>query len=153
MVGNLQCLLTVVGLRNPQIIHIHTQSLGIETVESMLRIDECRYATLLLSLCNSMDCKRCFTRRLRTIYLNDTPTRITAHAERGIQSDTSRRNNLHILNLLVSEFHYRAFSEIFFYLRHCRLQRFHLLVLRVQGVGLFCFLCHNTTPSLILSMK
>ena len=55
MIGNLQCLLSVVRLGDKQIINIDTQFGCIETVECMLCIDEGGDATCLLTLGDSMD--------------------------------------------------------------------------------------------------
>ena len=55
LVGYFQCLLPVVRLGNPQIVHIHAQLGGIKTVESVLRIDKRGYPAGFLRLGNGMD--------------------------------------------------------------------------------------------------
>ena len=55
LVSNLQCLLTIVGLRDPQVVHIHTQLGSIETVKGVLSVNERCYAALLLCLSNGMN--------------------------------------------------------------------------------------------------
>ena len=110
----------------------------------MLRINEGGDATSFLSLCDSMDSESRLTRRLRTIDLDDTPFGITSHAKSRIQSDTSCRNHLYILYLLVSHSHDAALAEILLNLRHGGLQGFHFLLLRVHSRALFhFFFCHS----------
>ena len=50
LLGNLQGLLTVVGLRNEEVVDIHAEFLGIKTVEGMLGIDDGSHAPLALCL-------------------------------------------------------------------------------------------------------
>ena len=54
LVGNVEGLLSVVGLRDKEIIDVHAQVSSIEAVEGMFRIDECSDAALLLSFSNGM---------------------------------------------------------------------------------------------------
>ena len=61
LVGNLKCLLTIVGLRDIEVVNIDTQLLCVEAVEGMLSIDECCNAASLLALCNGMDGQRGLT--------------------------------------------------------------------------------------------
>ena len=61
LVGNLESLLAVVWLRNPEIINIYAKFLCIEAVESVLGIDEGSRTTSLLTFCYSMDSQGCLT--------------------------------------------------------------------------------------------
>ena len=62
IVGNLESLLAVVGLGDKQIVDIHTEFFGIETVEGMLGIDKGGNTSLFLTFGNGMDGQRGFTR-------------------------------------------------------------------------------------------
>ena len=55
LVGNLQGLLAVVGLRYVEVVDVDAQLLGIEAVEGVLSVDECGYAPRLLRLGNGVD--------------------------------------------------------------------------------------------------
>ncbi len=54
LLSDVESLLAVVGLRYPEVVDIHAQFFGIETVESVLGIDDCADAALLLRLGNHM---------------------------------------------------------------------------------------------------
>ena len=66
------------------------------------------------------------TRTFRTKNLDDAAFGIAAHAERGVERKAARGNDLNVFDLLVAEFHHRAFAKVFFYLGHGGLKRFEL---------------------------
>ena len=117
LIGNLECLFAVVGLRNQKAVHVDTQLLCIEAVEGMLGIDECCDATLLLCFGDGMDGERGLTTRLRSVDLDDASLRISAYAECGIQSDGARGDDLHVLYVLVAHAHDATLAEVLFYFR------------------------------------
>ena len=82
----------------------------------MLCIDKGGDAASLLRLCNSVNGECSLTRRLRTINLYNTSLGVSAHAECGVKANTSGRNHLDILHLLVTKLHDGAFAEVLFYL-------------------------------------
>ena len=87
MVGNLQCLLAVVGLADEEVVNIHTQFLCIEAVERMLCIDERSHTACLLTLGNGMDGQCGLTRRFWAEDFDDTSLGIAAHTQCGVQSN------------------------------------------------------------------
>ena len=46
--GDFQCLLAVVGLRDQQVVHVHAELAGVDGIERVLGIHERGHATLLL---------------------------------------------------------------------------------------------------------
>src|SRR5690606_4349812 len=70
VIGNFQRLLSIVRLRNEQVIYIHTQLLGVIFVKSMFRIDEGGHAAFLLRFGDHMNGQGGFARRFRTIDLH-----------------------------------------------------------------------------------
>ena len=119
---NLQCLLTIVWLRDIEVIDIHTQLLCIETVEGMLCIDKGCNTASLLCLGNGVDGQRGLTTRLRTIYLDDTSLGIASHAQCSVQTYRAGGDHLYILDFLFAHTHDRALAEVFLNLRHGGLQ-------------------------------
>ena len=107
----------------------------------MLGIDEGSNTASLLSLCDGMDGQCCLTRRFRTIDLDDTSPWITAYAQCIVESDTTRRNYLDILDVLIAEFHDRALAEVFLNLRHGCLEGFQFSLVGGQ-FALFYLFCH-----------
>ena len=109
--GNFQSLLTVIRLRNVEIVNIHTDILCIYRIQRMLCVNEAGNAAALLYLCNHVECYRGFTTGLRSVDLNDTALRHTAKAQRDIQTDGTGRNgfNIHI-GAGIAQFHDRALS-------------------------------------------
>ena len=105
----------------------------------MLGIDDSRNTSLFLHLRHRVDSESGLTGRLRTVDLDDTSFRVTANAQRIVQTQTSGRNNGNVLNTLVSQFHDGTFAIFFVNLRHRSLQCFEL-------VCRWClFLCHNNS--------
>ena len=65
------------------------------------------------------------------------------YAQGHIEGDTSSRNHLYILNVLVAKLHDRSLTEVFLYLGHGSLKGLQLTLVGVQGSFLyFVFLCH-----------
>ena len=68
-----------------------------------------------------------FAGGLRSVDLNNTPTRNAADAQRDIQRQRARRNRLHIQRAVFAKAHDRAFSKLLFELREGCLQCFCLI--------------------------
>lgn len=84
VVGDLQRLLPVVGLRNQQVVDIHAELLRIRAVESMFRVDKCGDSARFLGLGDRVDSQRGFTRRFGAENLDNTSFRIPADPERMV---------------------------------------------------------------------
>ena len=141
VVGYLESLLAVVGLRHQEVIHIDSQLLGIETVEGMLGIDEGRYAAFLLALGDGMDGQGGLTARLGTVDLDDAAARQAAHAQRIVKTDGARRDDVDLLVGTVAQLHDGALAIALLYLVQRALEHFQLL--QLQGIGVGCFFSHN----------
>ena len=95
----------------------------------MFCIDECSDTARFLCFGNGVDSQCCLTGRFRTIYFDDSTFRITAYTKRIVQGYRSGRDDFHILNFFVTQFHDRAFTEALLNLVHSRLQGFQLLAI------------------------
>ncbi len=109
----------------------------------MLGVDEGSNAAGLLALSDGMDGQRRLTARLGAVNLDDTSLRVATHSQCGIQADGTSGNDINVLYLFVAHAHDAALAEILFNLRHGGLQGFQFLLLRIQGLALILFLCHN----------
>ena len=130
-------MLAAVRLGNEQLGDVHTQFLGVETVERVLGINDSGDAALFLHLCHGVDSEGGLTGRLRTVDLDDTSFGVTTYAQGVVQTQTTGRDNGHILNVLVTQFHNGTFAIFFINLCHRGLQCFELVCIRCL------FLCHN----------
>ena len=110
----------------------------------MLGVDDSRNTARFLYLRHGMDSQCGFTGRLRTVYLDDTSSRITAYAQRVVQTDTTGRNNGYILHFVVTQFHDGTLAIFFVNLCHRGLQSFQFVCRRRQ------FLCHKTIYNLVI---
>ena len=110
-------LLAAVGLRNEQVVDVDTEFLRVEPVEGMLRIDESRNATHLLSLGNRMNGQRRLTRRLRSVNLDNSSSREASRSKCNVHRKGTGRNHLNILvHTGVPQLHDGALSAILLYL-------------------------------------
>jgi hypothetical protein len=85
LIGDLQRLLAVVGLRDQQILQLHAQPPRILRIERVLGVDERAVATQLLRLRDRMQRQRRLARRLRSEDLDDPTARQPADAQRDIE--------------------------------------------------------------------
>ena len=105
LVGNLQCLLAVVGLADPQVVHVHAQRLGIKAVEGMLGVDDGGYTAHLLGLGDGVDGQGGLTRGFGTVDLDDASAGITAHTQCVVKADRAGGDDLDILDVVVAQLH------------------------------------------------
>ena len=107
-------LLAAVRLRNQQVVDVDAEVLRIDRVERMLGIDECRDAAVLLRLGNHMQRDRRLARRLRAVDFNDASARDAADAERDVERQDARRDDLDVhVRLCIAEAHDGTLAEIF----------------------------------------
>ncbi|SKZ98083.1 Uncharacterised protein [Mycobacteroides abscessus subsp. abscessus] len=111
-VGDLQSLLTGVGLRDQQCIGIDTEPGRIVGIEGMLGVDECGDAARSLRVGHRVESDRRLTRRLRAVDLHDAATRQTADTERDVECDGPGRDHLDRLPALLTEAHHRTLAEV-----------------------------------------
>ena len=115
---NLQRLLSVIRLRDIKIIDIYAQFRCVETVESMLGINESSNTAGLLCFSNGVDSQCCLTGRLRAIDFDDSTSRVTSNAKCHVQGNRACRDHFYLFNTIITHFHDRTFTEALFYLFH-----------------------------------
>src|SRR6185503_5124144 len=86
-VGDLECLLAVVGLRHEQLLDVDADPARVDGVDRMLCVDEGAHAPQLLGLGDDLVDERRLPRRLRAEDLDDPPARDAAHAEREVERE------------------------------------------------------------------
>ena len=107
-------LLAVIRLRHQQIVHIHAQFSGVGRIQGVLHIDERGDAAGLLRLGDHLQRDGCFTGRLRSENLIDTAPRETAHAQRSVQRNRTRRDHRDRYNgVLRPQTQDRALAKLF----------------------------------------
>ena len=79
-VGDFQCLLAIVRLRDDQRIGVDAQLTGIDRIERMLGIDECGHTAGLLGIGHHMQRQCGLTRGFRSVNLHNTAFRQAADA-------------------------------------------------------------------------
>ena len=87
LVGDLQRLLAVVGLRDQQLLGADAQLAGVADVQRVLGVDEGADAAGALGLGDRVQGQRGLPRRLGAVDLDDPAARQTAHAERHVEAD------------------------------------------------------------------
>ena len=132
--------------KNEEVIHIHTQVLGVVAVEGVLCIDEGGNTTGLLCLGNGVDSQRGLTRRLGAEDLDDTSLRVTTHTKSHIKRYRTGRDDRNVVHFVAVHAHNRAFAKVFLDLGHHRVQD-----LKLVGVYLR-FLCHNLSCFIFFSI-
>ena len=111
-VGDFECLLTRVGLRDEKRVNVDTELLGVLGVESVLRIDEGSDATGALHIGNRVKRERGLSRRFWTVDFADTATWEPANAERNIECDRPSGDHLNGSAFIRTEAHDGTLTEL-----------------------------------------
>ena len=119
-VGDLERLLTGVGLRHEQRVGVDAELLRVVRVERVLRVDERRDAARLLRVGDRVEGDRRLARGLRAVDLDDAAARQTADAERDVERDRPGRDHLDGRTDVVAEAHHRALAVALLDLAHHR---------------------------------
>ena len=85
--GYVERLLAGVRLRDEQTVDIDAQRTGVCRLERVLDVDVCRLAAGLLSRRDDVQRKRCFTRSLGSVYLDDPALGNAAYAESKVERE------------------------------------------------------------------
>ena len=93
LVGDLQRLLAVVGLRHQQVLDPDAQLPRVGDVQRVLGVDEGAHAARALRLRDRLQGQRGLARRLRAVDLDDAPARQPADAQRQVQPDRAGRDD------------------------------------------------------------
>ena len=128
LLGDVESLFSVVGLREPEVVDIHAKFLGVETVEGVLGIDYGADTALLLGFGDDVDGEGCLTGRLGTVDLGDTATGETAYAEGVVESERAGGDGLDVLDGVVAEAHDCTGAEVLFEVSHCHVESLELRV-------------------------
>src|SRR5271169_931992 len=122
-VCDLEGLLAGIGLGNQQFVDIDPELASVARVEGMLRVDERARPTAALALGNHVQREGGLTGALRPVDLDDAATRQSADAERDIEAERARRDNLGFRRgLMRPELHNRALAKGALDLRERRVQ-------------------------------
>ena len=121
-VGDLQRLLTGVGLGHQQRVGVHAELLGVVRIQRVLGVDERRDAACRLRVGHRVQRDGGLTRGLRTVDLDDPAARQPADAERHVQGDRSGGDDRDRLAHLVAEPHHRTFAVTLLDLRESQLE-------------------------------
>ena len=110
----------------------------------MFRVNKGRFTAAPLCLCDNVQGKRGFTRRLRAVNLNYPSFGQSADSKRHVQRKGTRGDHIHALNRAIPKAHNAAFSVCFFNLCDCGIERFLFITGRGRGQqrGLLSCHCH-----------
>ena len=112
--GDLERVLTGIGLGNEQGIYVNTERGGIDGVKRVLYIDEGDVAAVLLTLRDTVQGEGGLTGGFRSEDLDDSAARQTADAQRDIQAQRTGRDMLDIHMCVLTELHDSALAELLF---------------------------------------
>ncbi|EDP65259.1 hypothetical protein BAL199_01894 [alpha proteobacterium BAL199] len=122
-VGDLQCLLTGVRLRDQQLVNVDPELAGVDWIESVLGIHEGASTACLLGLSDDMQRQRGLARTLRPVDLDNPPARQAADPERDVEADRAGRHGVDLDRPFpLAKLHHRALAERALDLAERRLQ-------------------------------
>ena len=151
LLGDVQCLLPVVGLRDIEAVHIYAKGFGIGGVEGVLCVNDNRLTALLLHLCDGVDGKRRLTRGFGAVDLDDAATRVAPHAEGVVEVDGACGDDIDIGRRASGHIHHRTLAVGLLDLAEDGLEglqlgivlRLLLFILGTLGELLFYFFTHR----------
>ena len=111
-VGDLERLLTRVGLGDEERVDVDAELLRVLGVERVLGVDECRDAAGALRVGDGVQRERRLARGLGAVDLDDAATREPADAERDVEGDRAGRDDLDGGAIFAAEAHDRALAEL-----------------------------------------
>ena len=121
-VGDLERLLTGVGLGDQQGVGVDAERLGVVGVERVLGVDERHDAAGALGVGHGVQGDGRLAGGLRTVDLHDPTARQAAEAERDVEGDRAGRDDLERGAGLVAEAHDRALAELLLDVGECGVQ-------------------------------
>ncbi len=141
VVGNLQGLLAVVGLRNEEVVDVNTQFLGVEAVEGVLGVDEGGNAAGFLAFGDGVDGQGGLTGTLGAIDFYDAAAGESSDAQGHVEADAAGGDDVELFVGAVAQLHNGALAVALLYLVEGALEDFQFFLL--QGIGIVDFFCHN----------
>ena len=118
-VGDLERLLTRVGLRHEQRVDVDAELLGVLGVERVLGVDEGGDAAGALRVRDRVQREGRLARRLRAVDLDDAAARQPADAERDVERDRPGGDHLDGCPVIAAEAHDGALAELAVDLGEC----------------------------------
>ena len=146
-VGDLECLLSGVGLRDEELIDVDAEFLRVVGIERVLGVDEGCDAASLLHIGDDVKRERGFARRLGAVDFDDAASGEPADAERDIESDGAGGDDRHRCAVVGAQAHDAALAELSVNLGEGRFEGFFAVCCRghfglrfhlVRGVPVFC---------------
>ena len=122
-VHDLQRLLARIRLADDEVFDVDAEFLRVDGIERVFGVDERRRSAELLRFGDDMECKRCFTRRFRTINFDNAALGQPADAQSEVQTERAGRDNLDLLRLFLAKPHRAAFAKRTVDLRQSGVQR------------------------------
>ena len=145
--GDLERLLTGVGLADEQLVDVDADVLGVAGIERVLRVDEGDDPARALRVGRDVVAERGLAARLGAEDLGDPAARDAAHAEREVERHRAGRDCRDVLGFAVAEAHDRAAPELLLDLEDGGVDGADPLavaILRRRGLGL----CHRCVHGL-----
>ena len=153
--ADVQRLLAVVRLGHVELVDVHAQLLGVHRIQRVLGVDERGGAAHLLGLRNAVQRHGGLTGGFRPVDLNDAALGQSAHAQREVQLQAARGDDLHLhLARRIAQLHHRALAEVLLNLAQRDLQRLLAIVAEFLRRGLLLRLllrCHLSLPPWVIS--
>ena len=142
-VGDLECLLTGVGLGDEQLIDVDPDGLGIDGIHRVLGVDVGANATVALRLGHDVQRECGLARRLGPIDLGDAATRQPTDTQGEIERKCARWNGLDRHRALLAHLHDGTLAELLLDLTHGHLER----LLTIHDGFLPCALVCEVNPT------
>ena len=135
-VGDLQSLLTGVGLGDQHLVHVHADGAGVDGVEGVLGVDVGTHPAHALRLGHDVQGQRGLAGGLGSKDLRDPPTGQTADTECHVERQRPRGHGVDLEGGLLPHLHDRALAEVLLDLAQGQFERLlaHLAV-AVGGCG------------------
>ena len=132
-VGDLECLIARVGLRDQQFVDVDPELLGVGGIECVLGVDEGTGTAVLLTLGDDLQHHGGLARRFRAIDLHDPPAGQPAYSQRHIQRQGTRGNHGYVAHGgVVAHAHDGALAELLLDLAERCVQRLFAILIHAQ---------------------
>ena len=111
-VGDLEGLLTRIGLRDQEGVGVHSQGARVDGVKGVLGVNECGVAAGLLGVGDCVQSDRGLTGGFGAVYLNDAAAREAADAEGDVECEGTRGDHLHGRAIVIAQAHDGALTKL-----------------------------------------
>ena len=121
-VGDLEALLTRVGLADQEIVDVHADRPAVHRVHGVLGVDVGARSTVALRLGDHVHGERRLTRRLRAEDLDDPAPGKSADTEREVERERTRGDGFDADVAPLAQLHDRALAELLVDLGECHIE-------------------------------